>query len=74
MVIVMRAVVGLTAIAAALSSSASAAGPFLPSEMPLLGEFHGERKRLSLPRLGKHRPAVVARESRQRLQALEPAT
>ena len=34
--------------------------------MSLLGELDGERERLRLPRLGKHRPAFVARQARQR--------
>jgi hypothetical protein len=34
--------------------------------MPLLGEFDGKRERLRLPGLGKHRPAFVARQARQR--------
>ena len=35
--------------------------PLFPGEMPLLGEFDGQRERLRLPRLGKHRASLVAR-------------
>jgi hypothetical protein len=38
--------------------------------MPLLGELHPKRERLGLPRLGKHRLALVSRQPRQRLEAL----
>src|SRR4029077_10075647 len=55
MFVVMRAVVGLTAIGGGLELLRKRRGPFLPSEMPMLGEFHGKRKRLRLPRFGKHR-------------------
>src|SRR5579864_8747579 len=44
--------------------------PFLPSEMPLLRELNGKRKRLCLPRLCEHWPALVARQLWQGREAL----
>jgi hypothetical protein len=64
MLVVMRAVVGLAAIGSGLEFAGERCGPLLPREMPLLGELDGQRKRLRLPRLGKHRPAFVARQRR----------
>jgi hypothetical protein len=34
--------------------------------MALLGQLDGERECLRLPRLGKHRPVLVARQTGQR--------
>jgi hypothetical protein len=36
----------------------------------LLGELHAKRERLGLPRLGKHRLALVSRQPRQCLEPL----
>src|ERR1700738_1421695 len=70
MIIVTRTVVGFPATRGDLELVGEGSRPFLPCEIPLLGELHRERKRLGLPRLGKHRLALVSRQPRQRLEAL----
>jgi hypothetical protein len=60
MVIVMRTVVGFPATRGGLELVGEGRRPFLPCEMPLLGELDHERERLGLPRLGKHRPFLAA--------------
>ena len=67
--VVPRAVVRLAAIGGGLESIGERTGPFLPREVPLFGKFDGERKRICLPRLGKHRPTVVSWQMRQRCEA-----
>ena len=64
--VVARTVVGFTAIGGGLEFVRQRGGPLFPGEMPLLGELDRERERLRLPRLGKHRPAFVAGQTRQR--------
>ena len=70
MVIVARAVIRLTPIGSGIEFISERIRPFLPREMPLLGELQRERERLGLPRLSKHRLALVSRQARQRLEAL----
>src|SRR4051812_19743362 len=65
MLIVVRSVVGLTARRGALQLVSKGVGPFLPGEMPLLREFHGECKRLRLPLFCKHWTFFVTRQTRQ---------
>jgi hypothetical protein len=59
MVIVLRTVVGLAAVGRCLEFIGKRGGPFIPSEMPLLGKLDRERKGLRLPGFGEHWPAVV---------------
>src|SRR5260370_14392366 len=66
MLVVTRTVVGLAAVCGRLELIGERSRPFLPREMPLLGELDGECERLGLPGLGKHGPALVARQTRQR--------
>src|SRR5262249_52774359 len=68
--IVMRAVVRLAAVGRGLEFIAKRAGPFAPCKMPLLGKLDRERKRLRLPRLGKYRPILLARQARQGIKPL----
>jgi len=70
MLVIMRAVIGLTAIDGGLELVRKRGRPLFPGEMTLLGKFHCERKCLSFPRLAKYRPAVVARQARQRRKPL----
>lgn len=70
MIVVTRAVVGLTAIGGRLEFSGQCCGPFFPREVALFGKPHRKRKGLCLPGLGKNRAAFVARESRQFRYAL----
>jgi hypothetical protein len=44
--------------------------PFLPGEMTLLGKSDRKGERLRLPRLSKNRSTGIARQARQRSQAL----
>ena len=46
MLVVMRAVVRLAAIGGGFEFFGERSGPLFPREMPLLGEFYGERERL----------------------------
>ena len=59
MIIVVRTVVWFPATRGGVELVGERCGPFLPCEKPLLGELHCERERLGLPRLGKHRLALV---------------
>src|ERR1700693_4531108 len=70
MVVVARAVVRFTAVVRSLEFFGERGRPFLPSEMALLGELDGECERLSLPRLGKDRPTLIAWQARERSEAL----
>src|SRR5258708_5913302 len=70
MIIVTRTVVGFPASRGGFELVGEGSRPFLPCEIPLLGEFHRERERLGLPRLGKHRFALVSRQPPQRLATL----
>jgi hypothetical protein len=70
MVIVARAVVGLTATGSGSKLIGELCRPFLPSEVPLLGELYRECERLGLPGLGKHRLALASRQPRHCLEAL----
>jgi hypothetical protein len=68
MIIVMRTIVGFPATRGGVGLVGKRGCPFLPCEMPLLGELHRERERVGLLRLGKHRLALVSRQPRQRLE------
>jgi hypothetical protein len=68
MVVVARAIIGLTAIRGGLQFIRERGGPLFPGEMPLLGKADGEREGLRLPRFGKDGSALIAREMRQRHQ------
>src|SRR6516165_3766393 len=67
MMVIMRAVVGFTAIRGGLELGGQRRGPLFPGEMALLGELDGQRERLGLPRLGENGPALIARQGRKRL-------
>src|SRR5260370_32166911 len=69
MLVVTRTVVGLAAACGGLEFIGERSRPFLPREVPLLGELDGERERVSLPGLGKRGSALVARQARQRREA-----
>src|SRR5258708_38872676 len=69
MLVITRTVVGLAAVCGCLEFVGEGSRPFLPREMPLFGKLDGERERLGLPGLGKHGPALVARQTRQRREA-----
>ena len=61
MFVVASAVVGFATIGRGLEFVRQRGCPLFPREMPLLGEFDRQRERLRLPRLGKHRVAVIAK-------------
>ena len=63
MVIVARAVIGLTAIGGSFDFTGKSGCPLLPREIPLLGELDGEREGLGLPWFGKYGPAFVGRQA-----------
>lgn len=69
MFIIMRAIVGLSAIGCGFDFFGERCGPFFPSKMPLLGESDGESKRLRLPRLGKYWLLRISRQRRQRRES-----
>jgi len=71
MVIVARAVVGLTAAASGLDFISECGRPFFPGEKALLGEFDRQRECLGLPRFSKNRPVLLAGGWRQRLAAFK---
>ncbi len=60
MVVVARAVIGLTAIRGPLQFPGERGRPFFPREMPLRRQTDGERESLRLPRLRKDRPTLIA--------------
>src|SRR5262249_42556191 len=62
MIIVMRAVIGFPAVRDGVELVGKRGCPFLPREMSLLGELDREREGLGLPRLGKHRLALILRQ------------
>lgn len=66
MLVVMRPVVRLAAIGGGFELFGERCGPLFPRKVALLGKLDGKGKRLSLPWLGKYRPAFIAREARQR--------
>src|SRR5262245_32242118 len=70
MIIVMRAVIRFPAARGGVELFGKRGCPFLPCKIPLFGELHRERERLGLPRLGKHRLALILRQSRQGLETL----
>src|SRR5215831_4365118 len=61
MFIVVRTIVGLTTICRCFELACEGGRPFLPCEVSLFGEFHGQRECLGLPRLGKQRSISVGR-------------
>src|SRR5271165_7340040 len=71
MVIITRAIVGLTASGGGLEFVCECGCPLFPGEMPLLRELDGERECLGLPGLGKHRPLCISRQVRRRWEAQE---
>ena len=70
MIIVMGTVVGFTGGRGGVELVGKPGCPLFPGEISLFGEFHGERKCLCLPRLGKYRLALILGKPRQRLEAL----
>ena len=73
MLVVVRAIIRLTAIIGGLQLIGQRSGPFLPGEMAVLGEFDGERKRLRLPRFrvrARRPPAPNFASSLRHLQRL----
>src|ERR1700756_5804460 len=71
MVIVTRAVVGLTAARGGAEFIGQRDRPFLPSELPLLRELDCERERFGLPRFGKHRVVCISRKAMEYCKAFE---
>src|SRR6187200_2417151 len=65
MFVVARAVVRFSTLRSSLQFFSEAGSPFLPGEMPLLGQLDRECEGLRLPRLGEHGPAVVTRQTRK---------
>ena len=65
MIVVPRAVVGLTPIGSGFEFRGQRRGPFFPGEVALLGKPDCERKGLCLPGFGKDGSAFVARQARQ---------
>src|SRR6185312_16987251 len=66
--VVPRAVVRLAPIGSRTQFSSERRGPFLPGEVPLLGQPDRERKRLRLPRLGERGTFRVARQRRESIE------
>src|SRR5882762_10194981 len=65
MMIVMGAIVRFATVSPGFEFIGKRGSPFFPCKVSLLGELHRERKCLGLPGFGEHRPARVARETRQ---------
>ena len=65
MMVVVRTVVGLTAIGCRFEFGGQRRGPFFPGEMTFFGKPNREREGLGLPRFGKYGPANIARQLRQ---------
>src|ERR1700687_2346887 len=63
MVIVVRAIIGLTAIGGGFEFIREGCRPLFPSEMPFGRQPDREREGLCLPRLGKDRSALIARQT-----------
>ena len=70
MVVVARAIIGLTAVCGGLQLIGERGRPLFPSEMPLRRKADGKREGLCLPRLGKDRPTLIARQLREPRQIL----
>src|SRR5215831_623708 len=68
MVVVMGTIVWLSAIFGRLHFGCQCRCPFLPCEVPLLGESDRHGERLSLPGLGEHRAFFIAGNTRQSVQ------
>lgn len=68
--IIARAVIGLAPARSGLDFISESGRPLFPGEMSLFGKFDCERKGLGLPRLGEHRPTLVARKAWERRQLL----
>src|SRR5262245_2486995 len=71
MVVVSGAVVRLTSADGGPELIGERGRPFLPGEMPLLGELDRERERLGLPGFSKHRAVSILRQAWQRLDIVE---
>src|SRR5260370_17239409 len=65
MVVVVGAIVGFAAVGGGFEFGGECGGPFLPGEMALLGELHGESEGLGLPRLGEDGTTGIAGKLRQ---------
>ena len=65
MIIVARAVVGLTAIRCRFEFGGQRGSPFFPGEVTLFGKPDRQREGLGLPGFGKHGAALVAGQARQ---------
>jgi len=63
--VVARAVVRFSTLRSSLQFFSEAGSPFLPGEMPLLGQLDRERESLRLPWLGEDWPAFVTRQTRK---------
>ena len=61
MVIILRAVIWLTAVGRGFEFISQRAGPFLPGKISLLGKLDCERKRLRLPWLSEYWAINIAR-------------
>jgi len=64
-VVIMRAIVAFAAVGGGFELDGERGGPFLPSEMALLGEFHSQGESLGLPWFGKDGTTGIARKLRQ---------
>ena len=65
MLVVVRALVWLSAIRRGSQFIGKRGCPFLPGEMALFGKPHREGEGLGLPRLGEDRAAFVTRQARK---------
>src|SRR5260370_17268189 len=65
MVVVVGAIVGFAAVGGGVECGGEWGGAFLPGEMALLGELHGESECLGLPRVGKDGTTGIAGKLRQ---------
>ena len=66
-VVVARSIIGFTARRIRFQFFSQYSRPLAPREVPMVRERDGKRKGLSLPRLGKDRPALIAWQAWQRV-------
>jgi|SRR5262245_325734 len=59
MLVITRAIIGITAICGGFKLIGKSCRPFFPTKVTSLGKLDSERERLCLPRLGEHRSALV---------------